>query len=259
MTGRDIDWRRPYASLEGKRAVVTGGSRGIGRAVVEALAAVGARVLFTGRNEEALQEVASGIEERGGTAVPVVAHSRSSEDLQRVAHVAAESFGGVDFLVNNVGVNPAIGPLHELDEALFDIVWTTNVKGYLALTQAIVPLMERGSAVVNMSSIGGQDPAPNVGAYSVSKAAINMMTRQMALELGDAGIRVNAVAPGVVRTRFSEAYWQDDGALHQSTPPVGRFGEPDEVAAAVLFLLSDLAGFITGEILLMDGGAALGH
>ncbi len=259
MTGAEqIDWRAPFGSLQDKRAVVTGGSRGIGLAVVEALCAVGADVLFTGRDEEQLATVTTSITENGGRALGVAANSRDRQQLEAVADAASDRFGSVDLLVNNVGANPAISPLHELDEKLFDIVWNTNVKGYLNLTQLIVPLMEAGSAIVNMSSIGGRRPARGVGAYSVSKAAVDMMTRQMALELAPRSIRVNGVAPGVVKTRFSEAYWSDEGPLHQSPPPIGRFGTTDDVAAAVLFLLSDLAAFITGEVVLLDGGAALG-
>ena len=254
MSVGPIDWHRPFSSLSGKRAVVTGGSRGIGKAVVTALCEVGARVILTGRSEDALRDTVEELKSTGGDAAGVVAHSRRPEDLERLMAGAADRFGGLDLLVNNVGANPAISPLHELDEDLFDIVWETNVRGYLTLSRLAVPLLTEDGSIVNMSSIGGFVPAKDVGAYSISKAAVNMLTRQMALELAPEGIRVNAVAPAVIETRFSEAYWKEGGALYQGVPPIGRFGTPDEVAAVVLFLASDLAGFITGEIVVMDGG-----
>ena len=251
-----MDWKDPFSSLRGKHAIVTGASRGVGHAIADALAANGCAVLITGRTHQTLDEAATSFAAHGGDVVPVVAHSRKPEDLERVADSAREHFGEVDFLVNNVGANPAIGPLHELDDALFDLVLETNLKGYLRLSRHVVPLIPEGGGIVNISSIGGLVPAIGVGAYSVSKAAVNMMTRQMALELGPSGIRVNAIAPGVVTTRFSEAYWKT-GEIGQALPPVGRFGDVDDVAAMAVFLLSDLSGFITGEILAMDGGARL--
>ncbi|MFF1947049.1 SDR family oxidoreductase [Rhodococcus qingshengii] len=248
--------------LKGQTAIVTGASRGIGLAAARALFSAGANVVLTARTEDAAQraalEIGGGV--RDSQITGLGAHVADEEAAARCVSSTIERYGPIDILVNNVGTNPAYGPLIDQDRGRFAKLFEVNVWAPLSWTSLVAKsgMLERGGSVVNTASIGGLILEPTVGAYNASKAALIHMTKQLALELSPT-IRVNAIAPGVVRTRLAEALWREhEDSLSQSTP-LGRIGEPDDVASAVLFLASDAAKWITGETMVIDGGQRLGN
>jgi NAD(P)-dependent dehydrogenase (short-subunit alcohol dehydrogenase family) len=244
------------ADLTAKTAIVTGASRGIGLAIAAALAGGGASVVLTSRTREAAEAAAATI---GSDRVAGYgAHAADAEAAAACVDFALERFGSVDILVNNAGTNPAFGPLLEQDQARFAKTFETNVWAPILWTRLAAEawMAEHGGAVVNTASLGGVTVSANLGVYNVTKAALIHLTRQLALELAPR-IRVNAVAPGVVRTKLSEALWKGDEDQVADATPLGRIGEPSDVAGAVTFLASDAATWITGETLVIDGGQIL--
>jgi NAD(P)-dependent dehydrogenase (short-subunit alcohol dehydrogenase family) len=243
--------------LTGRTALVTGASRGIGLATAQALAAAGASVVLTSRKQEAADEAAAQVEK--GTAVGFGAHATDEEAARRCVEFTVETYGSLDILINNAGTNPAYGPLTDMDHGRFAKTFDVNLWAPILWTSLAVKawMGEHGGAVVNTSSVGGIVPAPGMGVYNASKAALIHLTKDMALELAP-GIRVNAVAPAVVRTRLAELLWRDNEEVLSDSYPLGRIGEPGDVASAVLFLVSDAASWITGETIVLDGGARLG-
>lgn len=251
-----------YLSLEGKAALVTGGSRGIGRAIALAVADAGANVAISSRNLGPLEEVAAEIEEKGGRALPVVAHSRKPDDLRKLIERIQDEFGRLDILVNNAATNPVMSQLVDIEERTFDVIMNTNVKGYFLLSQLAARLMIEqgdGGAILNISSINSFTPGEGLGVYSISKAAINMLTRVLAVELGRYNIRVNALAPGVVKTRFSKVRWDDEELIAEdlANTPLGRIAGPEEIARMALAMVSDASTYVTGQILVVDGGVTV--
>jgi dehydrogenase/reductase SDR family protein 4 len=244
--------------LDDRVAVVTGASRGIGRAIALELAQAGAHVALASRKLPDLEAVAAEIAALGQRALPVAGHMARREDIDRLFDTVQQEFGRLDILVNNAATNPVFGPLVELEEAAWDKIMALNVKAYLfAVQRAVRPMRERGrGAIVNVSSTGGFRASSGLGAYSVSKAAVIMLTRALARELAPAGIRVNAIAPGLVETRFSEAMWKNPEILdsYLKATPMGRTGRPEEMAGAVVYLCSDAASYVTGQTLILDGG-----
>ncbi|HYB39384.1 MAG TPA: SDR family oxidoreductase [Mycobacterium sp.] len=243
--------------LTGRTAVITGGSRGIGLAIAQRLTDAGANVVLTSRKQENADAAAAQV---GGNALGVAAHAVDEDAAQRCIDLTLNRFGSVDILVNNAGTNPAFGPLIEQDHGRFAKIFDVNLWAPLLWTSLAVKawMGEYGGAVVNTASVGGMHFAPNLGLYNASKAALIHVTKQLALELSPR-IRVNAICPGVVRTRLAEALWKDyEEALSASTA-LGRIGEPVDVAAAVAFLVSDAASWITGETMVIDGGQLLGN
>ena len=244
--------------LDGRVALVTGGTRGIGRAVAEAFVGAGAAVCVTARKPDELAETAAALEALGGR---VTTHQGSAGTVEvaeeGVAHCVAD-LGGLDILVNNAATNPYFGPLVDADAPAVRKTWQVNQEGPLYYTQAAWRqwMREHGGNVVNVVSIGGLRVGPFLGAYNVSKAALVHMTRQLATEMAP-GVRVNAVAPGLVKTFFARALYEADEAGAARRHPLGRIGEPDDVAGAVLFLASPAASWITGEVLVVDGGASI--
>jgi len=246
--------------LEGRAAVVTGGSRGIGLAIARALLERGARVVITGRKPETLAEARRSLEAGGFEHVrDASAHSADPGAVARVFDEAERAFGTVRIVVNNAATNVSMAPLAEIDLAAFDKVMDTNVRGYLIVAREAIRRLRAvggGGSIIQVSSMAAQRAWPGLAAYGVSKAAVNAMTRTLAVECGKDGIRVNSIAPGVVRTRFSEALWKGPGAEAgiASKVPLGRIAEPEDVAGMAAFLASDAASYVTGQTLLVDGG-----
>jgi NAD(P)-dependent dehydrogenase (short-subunit alcohol dehydrogenase family) len=248
-------------SLASKRALVTGASRGIGRAIALAFAAAGARVALASRKQEALDQVAQEIAAQGGVALPVACHVGRREDIGRLVDRLVECWGGVDVLVNNAGTNPAMGTLTQLDEGVWDKIFEVNLKAPFLLCQRVAPLMVAagGGSIINMSSVGGIDPFPLLGAYGISKAGLNCLTKVLARELGPAKVRVNGIAPGLIETKFSAALFQSP-AIYQGSigrTPLGRHGVPDDLVGTAVFLASDASAYITGQTIVVDGGAVM--
>ena len=241
--------------VDGKVALVTGASRGIGEAIVRELLEAGAKgVVITGRKPETLEPLAAELGE------PVVAVSGSVADeshAQAAVAAAVDTFGSCDLLVNNAGTNPAAGALMDVDLGAVDKTWEVNQRAPLLMARAAWhgSMQEHGGAIVSIGSVGGLQPSPMIGAYNVSKAAIHHLTRQLAHELAPR-VRVNAVAAAIVRTRLSEMLWSNDPDAVARMHPLQRLGEPEDVARAVVFLLSDAASWLTGVVLPVDGGVS---
>ncbi|RMI30146.1 SDR family oxidoreductase [Nocardia stercoris] len=242
--------------LTGRTAIVTGASRGIGLATAQALATAGANVVLTSRRQEAADAAAESIT---GNVHGVAAHATDEQAAQRCIDITLDLFGSVDILVNNAGTNPSYGPVIEQDHARFAKTFDVNLWAPVLWTGLVTRawMAEHGGAVINMASIGGMVLEPNLGLYNASKAALINLTKQLAVELSPA-IRVNAVAPGVVRTKLAEALWKEQERQLSSAIPLARIGEPGDVASAVAFLASDAANWVTGETFVVDGGQRLG-
>ncbi|BDY28470.1 SDR family oxidoreductase [Mycolicibacterium mageritense] len=247
MTGLD---------LSGRTAIITGASRGIGLAAAQAIAAAGGNVVLTSRQQESADAAAV---EVGGSALGVAAHAVDEDAAKRCIDLTLDRFGSVDILVNNAGTNPAFGPLIDQDHARFAKTLDVNLWAPILWTSLATRawMGEHGGAVVNTASIGGFGFEANLGLYNASKAALIHLTKQLALELSP-NVRVNAVAPGVVRTKLAEALWKEHENQLNSATALGRIGEPDDVGSAIAFLVSDAASWVTGETFVIDGGQRLG-
>ncbi len=247
--------------LTGRVAVVTGSSRGIGRAVAEQMAAFGARVVVSSRKAEACEPVAAGIRERGGEAAVIPCNISRKDEIEALVAGTLARFGRIDALVCNAAVNPAYGPMAELTDEAFDKIMGANVKSSLWLCNRVIPGMaERGGgSVVLVSSIAGLRGTEMIGGYGISKAADFALARNLAVEWGRRGVRVNCIAPGLVRTDFARALWEDPAALdaRNRATPLRRIGEPDEIAPLALYLASDASRFMTGQTLAIDGGVTI--
>lgn len=241
--------------FKNKVAVITGGSRGIGFAVAERLVAGGAQVIITGRKPDSLDAAVAQLGERARGVAGKLGDESHLEDLKRVIE---NDVGGVDLLVNNVGMNPVFGDMVTLELAAARKIFETNVLGALRVSTQLLSLglKDRSGAIVNVSSLAGVQPTPGIGLYGVSKAALIALTKQMALEFAPE-VRVNAVAPAAVKTQFAAAMYEGREAELAERYPLKRIGQPEDVAGPVAFFLSDAAGWVTGQTLLIDGGITL--
>jgi NAD(P)-dependent dehydrogenase (short-subunit alcohol dehydrogenase family) len=248
-------------SLEGKVAVVIGASRGIGRAIALRFAQAGAKVVVSSRKLEGVQAVADEIEAAGGEALALQAHVGQPDDVAALAAQTVETFGRVDIAVNNAATNPHFGPLLSADEGQVEKTLDVNLKGVFRGCKAVAPHMETqgGGKIINIASVAGLRPGPGMGMYSISKAGVLMLTQVLARELGPANIQVNAIAPGVIKTRFSQVLWQTPEIAQPALRglPVGRFGEPEEVASLALYLASPASDYVTGSVFVIDGGQSV--
>ncbi len=244
--------------LTDKVAIITGASKGIGKAIAHALGAHGARVVVSSRNQESVDEVAVELGAYGIEARGIAAHMGDSAQIEALLAQTLEEFGGVDILVNNAAVNPVFGPLLATDSGAFDKIIQVNVKGPFELAKRVQPSMvvRGGGSIINIASIGGISPEHMLGVYSVSKAALISLTKVMAKEWGSAGIRANAICPGLIKTKFSQALWSNDAMLKYITEklPMPRIGSPEEVAGLAVFLASGASSYCTGGVYTADGG-----
>jgi dehydrogenase/reductase SDR family protein 4 len=248
-----------FLLLEGKIALITGASRGIGKAIALAFADAGADVAIASRKLEDLEKVAGEIEAMGRKALCVPSHTRKIDDLQNLVDKAMEVYNRIDILVNNAAANPGIGPIVDTDEKVYDHIMETNLKGYFMLSKLVGKIMrdQKEGVIINISSAGGLSPAEGLGPYCISKAGINMLTKAMALEMGPYNVRVNAIAPRIVKTKFSEALWTNEELMkreYQFTP-LKCVATPEEIAQTALYLASSATNYMTGHVLVMNGGA----
>ena len=252
MNKRDI-------ALSGKVALVTGGSRGLGRDMALAMAEKGAQVAICGRKKENLDQAVQEFRNRGLDVLAQSANVGRSDEVKTLFNALGERFGRLDILINNVGTNILTPSVVEADEGLWDKIIQTSLKSAFLVSRQAVPMMKQGGGgkIVNISSIAARKATRGMGIYCVAKAGLEMLTKVLAVELAPDGITVNAVAPCMVKTKFSEPLWSNDGIYNEiiKTIPVGRIAETGDVVGAVLFLVSDLSEFVTGEVITVDGGS----
>lgn len=241
--------------LDGKVALVTGASRGIGRAIARVLAESGAQVMLSSRRQESLEEAAATID--GETAV-FAANAGEPEQIAACVAQTVDTFGAVDILVNNAATNPYMGPSIDIDLPRYDKTWQVNLRGPLVWCQEAwkASMKERGGAVINIASIGGMSVEPSIGIYNTTKAALIHLTKVLAADLSP-GVRVNGIAPGLVKTDMARALWEPAEEAIAKRMPLHRLGEPDDIAHAALFLASDLSSWMTGHTVVVDGGALI--
>lgn len=252
---------REQFNLTNKVAIVTGASKGIGKAIAEGLAQYGAKVVVSSRKQDAVEEIAKEFKSAGLDATAVACHTGDLAAIDSLVTKTIETYGGVDIIVNNAATNPVFGPLVEQDERAFDQIINVNIKGPLELAKkSYASMKERGGgSVINISSVGGLRPERGLGIYSMSKAALISLTKSMAQEWGPVGIRVNAILPGLIQTKFSTALWQNEKVMKHLMPMIatGRVGQPEEMAALGVFLASPAASYCTGAIFVADGGLTI--
>ncbi len=251
---------QPLFQLDGKIALITGASKGIGEAMARGLAEFGAKVVISSRKQDAVDTVADAFRAGGLDATGIAANMSSIEDIHALVDKTVETYGGLDIIINNAAANPVFGPIHDTDGRAFDKIIEVNLKGPFELCKKAYPFLKRrgGGSIIHISSIGGLTPEQGIGIYSVSKAAINNLTQAMAQDWGGDNIRVNAICPGLIKTKFSEALWSDDKLLNRFLRhiPLGRAGTANDVAGLAVFLASDAAAYCSGGIYTVDGGYA---
>ncbi len=245
-------------NLSGKVAVVTGASKGIGKAIARAFAEQGATVVISSRKQDAVDAVAAEFTADGLKAAGIAAHMGSMEDIKNLTDKTIALFGGIDVIVNNAATNPIYGPVVTADTGVFDKIMDVNVKGPFEFAKLAYPSMKArgGGSIINISSVEGLSPGLGLGLYSVSKSALIMLTKVMAKELGTDNIRANVICPGLVDTKFSEALTSNEKLLGHlmATQPIKRVAQPEDMAGLALFLASDASAYVTGAVYTNDGG-----
>ncbi|HEY0939146.1 MAG TPA: SDR family oxidoreductase [Steroidobacter sp.] len=249
--------------LTGKVAVITGSSRGIGRAIAERMAEHGAKVVVTSRKLDACEEVVKAIRDKGGEAIALACNISRKEDLQRLVDDTIGRWGGIDVLVCNAAVNPYYGPSIDMPDDAYDKVMNSNVRSNFWLCNMVLPQMAQrgGGSVIIISSVAGLMGAPTLGVYGLSKAADMALARNICAEWGPKNIRANCIAPGLIRTDFARTLWEDPQVYQHTVKayPLRRIGEPDEIAGAAVFLAGPSGSFMTGQTLVIDGGGLIGR
>jgi dehydrogenase/reductase SDR family member 4 len=245
-------------SLTDKVALVTGASKGIGFSIAEVFAAAGAKVVISSRNQESLDEMANSLKSKGYEVTGIACHVGRIEELENLVQKTIEIYGQIDVLVNNAASNPVFGPVHDTSLEAYDKIMDVNVKAPFHLMNLCFPYLRASSSasVINISSIGGISPEQGLGIYSVSKAALISLTKVYAKEWGDHKIRVNAICPGLIQTKFSEALWSNDKIMNHMMKALAikRVGTSEEIGASALFLASQASSYTTGTVITADGG-----
>lgn len=248
-------------NLTNKVALITGASKGIGEAIARYFAACGAKVIINSRKQDELDKVSESIRATSGDCVGYAANAGDIHACKELISKIIANYGGIDILVNNAATNPVFGAVNDCEEWAFDKIINVNVKAPFELSKLVYPFMKSrgGGSIINISSVAGIRPDPGLGIYSVSKAALNMLTKVTAKEYGMDNIRVNSICPGLIKTKFSEALWTNEKMLAHfvKQTPISRMGTVEEIAALALYLASDAAAYTTGTIFTADGGLTI--
>ena len=249
---------QPLFQLDNKVAIVTGASKGIGEAMARGLAEFGAKVVISSRNRESVDAVAESFQNDGLEAIAIAANMGNVEEAQTLIDQTVDAYGGIDIIINNAAANPVFGPIQNTEERAFDKILDVNLKGPFELCKKAYPILKQrgGGSIINISSIGGLTPERGIGIYSVSKAGLINLTKVMAQDWGADNIRVNAICPGLIKTKFSEALWGNEPILERFLQqiPLNRVGTSDDIAGLAVYLASDAAAYCTGGVYLIDGG-----
>ena len=249
---------QPLFQLDNKVAIVTGASKGIGEAMARGLAEFGAKVVISSRKRESVDAVAESFQNDGLEAIAIAANMGNVEEAQTLIDQTVDAYGGIDIIINNAAANPVFGPIQNTEERAFDKILDVNLKGPFELCKKAYPILKQrgGGSIINISSIGGLTPERGIGIYSVSKAGLINLTKVMAQDWGADNIRVNAICPGLIKTKFSEALWGNEPILDRFLQqiPLNRVGTSDDVAGLAVYLGSDAAAYCTGGVYLIDGG-----
>ena len=244
--------------MDGKVAIITGSSKGIGKAIAKVFAECGATVVISSRKQTACDEVVKEFEAEGLKAIAIECHVADAESRTALVEKTIAKCGGIDVLVNNAGTNPVFGPIEDAPDTAFDQIININLKAPWDLSNKCLPSMKSrgGGSIINISSIEGEQPGMGLGLYSTSKAAISMLTKNQAKEWGKYKVRVNAICPGLIQTKFSAALWKDEKVVAHVNKklPLSRMGQPDEMASIALMLASDLGSYVTGSLVVADCG-----
>ena len=245
-------------SLAKKTAIVSGGSKGIGKAIATKLAQAGANVVICSRKKENLDSAVNEAESHGLTLIPIVCNTSNNESIQSVVDHTIEKFDRVDVLVNNAAANPYYGPILNSEDSHWDKIFDVNVKGYFNFAKACSKTMidNNSGKIINVASIAAKTPLEGLGVYNISKAAVVMLTKVLAKELGEYNINVNTLAPGLIKTDFSKALWENEDTHNKivKSIPQGKMGSPDDISGMALYLASEASDFVTGSIFTVDGG-----
>jgi len=249
-------------SLQGKVAIISGASRGIGEAIARTYASAGAKVVLASRKIDGLNAVAESIRAAGGEALPIAAHMGEMASIKALVAQTVEAFGAVDIVVNNAATNPHFGAIMDSEDSMWDKIIDVNLRGYFRLIREAVPHMAKrgGGKAINIASVAGLVVSPGMGLYGISKAAVIMLTKTLAVELAAQNIQVNAIAPGFIKTRFSQAIWDNEMLNRQvvNSTPAARMGTPEELTGIALYLAAPASSFTTGQTFVIDGGLTLG-
>ena len=244
--------------LNNKTVIVSGGSKGIGKAIAMKLAQAGANVVICSRKKENLDSAVNEAESNGLTLIPIECNTSNNESIQSVVDHTLEKFNGVDILVNNAAANPYYGPILNSEDSHWDKIFDVNVKGYFNFAKACSKTMiaNNSGKIINVASIAAKTPLEGLGVYNISKAAVVMLTKVLAKELGEHNINVNTLAPGLIKTDFSKALWENEDTHNKivKSIPQGKMGSPDDISGMALYLASEASDFVTGSIFTVDGG-----